>query len=458
MKKILRAAVCAGWLALWCAGAALAHKGSDAYLDVQQTGGGAPAAADAGPAQRAVRFTLAVAIKDLDLLVPMDANADGKVTWGETRAALPLVLALVNEAARIEAPPAPAPAPAPAAGDATACRLDWRFDGVDRRSDGSYVRLVALALCPAAQALAIRYTLLSEQDANHRLLVAGRIGGKDLLTTSSPLRADALELAAGLGTAAAGSPVATSGAAAPASARSSGIWPVLRDYFLLGVHHLLEGYDHLAFLLALVLPLRLALFATTTGVAAGSPPATGAAAGMRTATGVAAGMRIATGAAAGTRTATGTGGHRAWWVLLRTVTAFTLGHSITLMLATFGWTQASPRWVEPVIALSIAVTALLNLRPVPWIRTDVLALLFGMVHGFGFAGLLQEAAAPTGLLPWALAGFNLGVEAGQLIAVAGWVSLSQAVVARSWYATAVVRGGSMALVVLAGYWFWQRVA
>ena len=143
--------------------------------------------------------------------------------------------------------------------------------------------------------------------------------------------------------------------------------------------------------------------------------------------------------------------------MLRTVTAFTIGHSITLMLATFGWTQASPRWVEPVIALSIVVTALLNLRPLPWVRTEVLALLFGLVHGYGFAGLLQEAAAPTGLLPWALAGFNVGVEAGQLLAVAGWVLLSQSVVGRHWYPSVVVRGGSVLLIVLATWWFWERV-
>jgi hypothetical protein len=144
--------------------------------------------------------------------------------------------------------------------------------------------------------------------------------------------------------------------------------------------------------------------------------------------------------------------------LLRTVTAFTIGHSITLILATLGWTQASPAWVEPVIALSIAATAMLNLRPLPWLRTDVLALAFGLVHGFGFAGLLLEAAAPDGLLPWALAGFNLGIEAGQLLAVGIWVLASQALVGRAWYERVVVRGGSVLLILLAAWWFWQRVS
>lgn len=416
MMRALRALLCFGWIAVFGAASALAHKGSDAYLDVQQFYDAAPAVVADASAHRDYRFSLAVAIKDLDLLVPIDANADARVTWGEVKAAMPLVQAVLNETANTELLPGPK---ATAKAAAPACRLDWRLDGIDRRSDGAYIRMVAKTRCPDAQALTFRYTLLREQDANHRLLVAGRIAGRDLLTTASPQQRDSLVL----------SPATANGlksdAAAPA-AQSSGRWSATRDYLGLGVHHLLEGYDHLAFLLALVLPLRLGLFDAV--------------------------PRALPGAAAR--------GHAgsAWWALLRTVTAFTIGHSITLMLATFGWTQASPRWVEPAIAMSVAVTALLNLRPVPWIRTDVLALLFGLVHGYGFAGLLLEAAAPTGLLPWALAGFNVGVEAGQLIAVSGWVLLSQPLVGRPWYPHVVVRAASALLVLLAGWWFWQRVS
>jgi hypothetical protein len=337
-----------------------------------------------------------------------------------------LVLVLANEAVSLVPPPGPQ-------ADSAACRLNWQSDGVERRSDGAYIRLAAQTRCAATHALALRYTLLKDQDATHRLLVAGRIAGQDLLTTTSPLQAAALLL----GAAAQAAP-GTLNAAAPAAlanSRASGRWQALRDYFALGVHHLLEGYDHLAFLLALVLPLRLILRPEAPGTIARSKADTGA---------------------PGTRAKVNRNGN-VWLALLRTITAFTIGHSITLMLATSGFTQASPVWVEPVIALSIAVTALLNLRPVQWLRVDVLALLFGMVHGFGFAGLLQEAAAPTGLLPWALAGFNLGVEAGQLIAVSAWVLLSQLFVARAWYPRVVVRGGSVLLVVVATYWFWQRV-
>jgi HupE / UreJ protein len=370
------ARILGGMLALCVSALAFAHKGSDAYLDVQDT------------AQSAYQFKLSVAVKDLDLILPLDANADGQVTWGEVKAVTPAAVVVIHQAANLEA---------------AACRLQWQFSQIEKRSDGAYLQFQAQTNCSGANGLSFKYTLFKDQDATHRLLVAGRIAGKDVLTTTSPQQAAGLTLLA-------------ANAAAASTVAPSSRFTALREYFSLGLHHLLEGYDHLAFLLALVLPLRLRLAAKSSQHSS-----------------------------------------KVWWALLRTVTAFTVGHSITLMLATFGLTQGSPAWVEPVIALSIGITALLNLRPQAWLRTDVLALLFGLVHGYGFAGLLQEAAAPSGLLPWALAGFNLGVEAGQLLAVAGWVLLSQLVVNRSWYESAVVRGCSVALIALSAWWFWQRV-
>ena len=412
-----------GLLALALAwGPALAHKGSDAYLDVQQLESTTPETED-------FKLLLAVAIRDLDLVVPIDANADARVTWGEARAATPQVLALFNATARLDALPAPAPGPQTAPAVPDECRLDWQADGLERRSDGVYFRAAARARCPAGQALRFSYALLKDQDSTHRLLVAGRIKGNDLLSTMSPQQGSLVLRPAA-------DPAAATGAQ---NALPSGRWSALRDYFGLGMHHLLQGYDHLAFLLALVLPLQLSLRRRPRLAFPLSTPVDRA--------------RLKTAPAPAAAYA-----NRATWLaLLRTVTAFTLGHSITLMLATFGLTQASPAWVEPVIAVSIVVTALLNLRPVPWIRMDLLALLFGLVHGFGFAGLLLEAAAPGGLLPWALAGFNLGVEAGQLTAVLGWVVVSQALVGRPWYHRVVVRGGSLVLMLLASWWFWQRV-
>lgn len=99
---------------------ARAHKGSDAYLEVQQIEAeGAQSAATS----RDLKFMLAVAIRDLDLVVPMDGNADGRVTWGEVKAATPQALALFNQQARLDMP----------AGAPGACRLDWQTDGLERR-------------------------------------------------------------------------------------------------------------------------------------------------------------------------------------------------------------------------------------------------------------------------------------------------------------------------------------
>ena len=402
MSTALKPLWCLLWLVtLLLGGTAYAHKGSDAYLTLQREVTNAPF--------KPLDLSLSIALKDLDLLVPVDANGDARITWSEVQAVTPAVLTLLDSTAKL---------------DRSDCALPWRFDALERRSDGAYLKLVAQVRCQGESALGLRYTLFNHADTNHRLIVTGRVDGRDVLSTASPQQEQVIPLTSRSEPATGEvsmTPVATD------TPTDRGRWQTLLAYSSLGLHHLLEGYDHMAFLLALVLPLHLTL-------------------GRR--------ANIRHSAAE----AINPGSKGAWPALIRTVTAFTIGHSITLMLATFGYTEVSPVWVEPVIAASIGITAMLNLYPVPALRAEVLALGFGMVHGFGFAGLLQEAAAPSGLLPWALAGFNLGVEAGQLLAVSGWVLLSQLFQQQSWYPRVVVRGGSLGLTALATLWFWQRVA
>jgi hydrogenase/urease accessory protein HupE len=140
-------------------------------------------------------------------------------------------------------------------------------------------------------------------------------------------------------------------------------------YFGLGIEHILSGADHLLFVLCLIL-----LVPTLTG-------------------------------------------------LLKTITAFTLAHSLTLVLSTLGMVHVAQPPVEATIALSILFLAReltrkgasngMALRR-PW----AVALLFGLLHGFGFAGALSEIGLPQGAIPTALLLFNLGVEIGQLVFVA----------------------------------------
>ena len=193
---------------------------------------------------------------------------------------------------------------------------------------------------------------------------------------------------------------------------------LLSSYFWLGVDHILEGFDHLLFVFALLLliPDR--------------------------------------------------------WRLLGAITAFTLAHSITLAAATLGYVSLPGPPVEAVIALSImflaselvqrdASHARLSER-FPWI----VSFAFGLLHGFGFAGALEEIGLPRGDLPVALISFNLGVEAGQVFFVAV-VLVAGGIVQRILPRTRDVLfrpqglpNAVMAYAIggLAAYWFIERVS
>jgi len=110
---------------------------------------------------------------------------------------------------------------------------------------------------------------------------------------------------------------------------------------------------------------------------------------------------------------------RSLWSTMKIVTGFTIGHSITLSLATLGWVEVPAHIVEPLIAASIVWVALENiLLPQSERRRWLVATFFGLVHGLGFAGGLLEMGVPHEALIRALIGFNIGVELGQILFVA----------------------------------------
>ena len=143
--------------------------------------------------------------------------------------------------------------------------------------------------------------------------------------------------------------------------------------------------------------------------------------------------------------------------LLWQVTAFTVAHSVTLALSMLNIVSLPERPVETLIALSIAYVGIENVmtsRLHAW-RT-ALVFVFGLLHGLGFAGVLQELGAPTDRFVPALVGFNLGVELGQVAVLAlafaavGWCR------GKSWYRSAVVIPASLAIAAVALYWTWER--
>jgi hypothetical protein len=188
------------------------------------------------------------------------------------------------------------------------------------------------------------------------------------------------------------------------------VMDVAGTYFMLGVEHILLGIDHLLFVAVLMLLVR------------------------------------------GTR------------LLIKTITAFTVAHSITLAAATLGWVSVPGKPVEAIIALSIVFVAAEALRlergtaglssRAPWI----VAFGFGLLHGFGFAGALHEVGLPTNAIPIALLLFNVGVEVGQLLFVAALFVVVGFVLRRlpmppSW-ARAIP---AYAIGIVATYWTIERL-
>ncbi|MBW7471944.1 HupE/UreJ family protein [Marinobacter sp. F4218] len=241
---------------------------------------------------------------------------------------------------------------ASASGSCSLTGTDW---GISTHSDGHYSAARYRLGCPNGEApQTLSYTLLFDRDSLHRGLVRIDSGDRHTLAVLSPAERTVNLL--------------------PGTA--PGAWGIFTTFLYEGVIHLLIGLDHILFLLVLVLPASLM---------SASPGSTGPP-GLR--------PRLIQ--------------------LAGIVTAFTLAHSVTLALAALGIVRLPVAWIETVIALSIALAALNVVWPVFGRKTWRLAFAFGLVHGFGFASVLGDLTGGEANLAVALAGFNLGVEVGQL--------------------------------------------
>ncbi len=152
-----------------------------------------------------------------------------------------------------------------------------------------------------------------------------------------------------------------------------------------------------------------------------------------------------------------------WRLLLWTITAFTVGHSVTLSLAILGFVDFPPAPVEVLIALSIFVVAVELVRDdegrVSWMRRFpwAVALVFGFLHGLGFAGALSQVGLPTNEIPLALFSFNVGIEIGQILFVAIVVAVRGAL---AWVPVRWPKKAALtpAYVIgsLSSYWVFER--
>jgi hydrogenase/urease accessory protein HupE len=142
------------------------------------------------------------------------------------------------------------------------------------------------------------------------------------------------------------------------------------------------------------------------------------------------------------------------------ISAFTVAHSITLGLSMYGVVSASPRIVEPMIAISIAYVAIENIfhsELKPW--RVALVFAFGLLHGMGFAGALRELGLPRSEFVTALLTFNVGVEAGQLAVIgAAFLLVGWHCANRAWYRGRVVVPASALIACTAVYWTIERLS
>jgi hypothetical protein len=383
---------CKAWLAaaglLIVGSGAQAHKSSDAYVHLSG-GGNTP-----------VVLRVDVALRDLDVALDLDTNGDANLSWLEIRTAWPAIERYVLAHVQLDG-----------------CALPAATRSLERRIDGVYAALQWLPDCRPAAPPLIHYSMLAQIDPTHRGIAriewAGAASVLQVLVPEvgpAPQASSAPERPSDA--AAAAVPLAE----APDLVAATAPLQFLRE----GMRHILTGYDHVLFLICLLLPSV---------------------------------MR---------RTPQGWQPVDRWvqavWPVAGIVTAFTVAHSITLALAATGRVALSPAFIEPAIAVTIILAAFDNMRPIFGGRRAAVTFAFGLIHGFGFAGVLAELNLPPSQFAWALLQFNVGLELGQLLIVAVVTTLLFSLRRGVHYPGGFIRAGSLTAMAIGALWLVERTA
>ncbi|NND59810.1 MAG: HupE/UreJ family protein [Gammaproteobacteria bacterium] len=349
---------------------AIAHQASDSYLWLEAEGANVSGRWD-------------VAITDLEMLIGIDADGDGEITWGEVSDRGDAIANTLLSQLTIGV-------------DGRECALSSGSLQIAPHAGSNYVSVVLAAQCPQAVAApVVSYNLLFAVDPGHRGLMRFEHDGQQVATVFTP-----------------GSREWTW----PASEQAS-VAATLLTFIVEGIWHIWIGYDHVAFLVLLLLP-----------------------AVLRRREGQWLPAQRLTDIAVDTT---------------KIVTAFTLAHSVTLAAAALGWVNPPMGIVEASIALSVVLAGLHNIFPVRVGPRWLLAFVFGLVHGFGFANVLGELGAGATLVT-ELIGFNLGVEIGQLAIAAVVLPLIYALRNVVFYRRVLVPAVSVATALVATHWLLDR--
>lgn len=366
MRRLLLSVLLLAWLV-----PASAHRASDAFVTLSSKDG-------------ALSGSWEIALRDLEAAITIDGDRDHQITWGELRAARP----------QLEQRLPPFLKPATNAGPCTLRIVDLQ---INQRVDGPYAWLGLAGECAEDSGpLSLQYRFMFDIDPTHRAILSLSDDSGQVQTAVLSPAADRF----------------------PAGAGAAGWFGQFASYVREGVVHIWAGYDHILFLLSLLLPCVLVRESGRWRAVAG--------------------------------------GREAIREVLIVVTAFTIAHSVTLSLSALDLVRLPSRLVESVIALTVLLAALNNVWPLVTRHRAAVALGFGLIHGFGFASALGEVGLPTGVRLLGLAGFNVGVELGQLAIVAAVMPLLYLLRTTQVYEKVVLQGGSLVVAVLAGVWLVER--
>ncbi|MGP4715025.1 HupE/UreJ family protein [Psychrobacter sp. T6-6] len=352
---------------------AQAHESSTAYLNLalEESDSTTDTIYDA---------TYELSLRDLALLIDIDANSDNQVSWAEVTSQTPLIEQLIISKVTL-------------AHAAQACQVA-RFAPLAINTRGGFNYLYTRFSLNCDQPIdSLDYQILAGIDANHRLILTQA-------NTDTPLQ------------------VLTVGQNPLGTEADSGWMAIATNFLKSGIHHLLIGLDHLLFLFVLLIP-AVYIRQQKQLVAVSNPKA--------------ALIEV-------------------FWI----ATSFTLAHSITLSLAALQIVSIPARFIESVIALSIAFAALNNLVPMLRVRAVYLAFFFGLIHGFGFANVLVDLPLATSARVLALLSFNIGIELGQLVFIAVVFPIALLLRHTQFYKWGVFYIGSLIGILVALWWFFER--
>ena len=324
-----------------------------------------------------------IALRDLDYVLGLDSNQNQSIDWQELKNKQTEITAYAFSNLMIQR------------GD-KACQLSHSKLQVVTHTDGSYAVLNIQPNCiTQTGSLTVNYSLLFDIDANHRgVILDQRQADTNSYIASADERIIKIK-------------------ESPSTVNN------FVTFIKQGIWHILIGFDHILFVITLMLPAVL-LYREKKWVAVNTfKPA--------------------------------------FISLLKMVTAFTVAHSITLSLATLGLVSLPSKWVESIIAVSVILVAINNIKPMFTHARWSMAFVFGLIHGFGFASVLSDLNLNNQSLLLSLLGFNVGVELGQGLILMLFFPLAYSLRKTQTYQTVILKGGSVVISLVATFWVVQRV-